>query len=149
MHYINTIKKACLVLAFLFASREIAAQDISDRAIKKNIAHIDDPLQRITQLQPRQFEYNTARFSHLRLRKGTQYGFLAEDMQTVFPDLVNDKTVSYKYGKNVYRNATVKTINEAGLIPLLVASVKEQQTEIEKLKTEILELKKVMALSND
>lgn len=149
MHYINGIKKACLALALLFASREISAQDISDRAIKKNIIPIDSPLQRITQLQPRQFEYNAATFSHLRLKKGTQYGFIAEDMQAVLPDLVNEKTVSYKYGKNVYRNATLKTINEAGLIPLLVASVKEQQTEIEKLKTEILELKKVMALSND
>ena len=35
----------------------------------------------------------------------------------------------------------IKTIDETGLIPVLVASIKEQQAEIEKLKRDIAELK--------
>ena len=148
MYYIiNTTKKACLAFAFLLTSGVIYAQDIPDRSIKKNITLIDSPLQKITQLQPKQFEYNAASFKHLKLKGGKQYGFIAEDIQVVFPDLVNEKSVSYRYGKNVYRNATIKTIDETSLIPVLVASIKEQQAEIEKLKTEILELKKQVVFS--
>lgn len=45
------------------------------------------------------------------------------------------------FGKNVYRGTKVKTIDETSLIPVLVASIKEQQVEIEKLKKDITELK--------
>jgi hypothetical protein len=149
MYCINTIKKACLAFAFLLTSGVIYAQDIPDRSIKKNITTIDSPLQKIAQLQPKQFEYNAATFKHLKLKGGKQYGFIAEDVYAVFPDLVNEKSVSYRYGKNVYRNATIKTINEASLIPVLVASIKEQQAEIEKLKAEMLELKKQVVYSDN
>lgn len=149
MYYINTIRKVCLAFAFLLTSIVIYAQDIPDRSIKKNITLIDSSLQKITQLQPKQFEYNTATFKHLKLKGGKQYGFIAEDIQAVFPDLVNEKSVSYRYGKNVYRNAIIKTIDETSLIPLLVASIKEQQAEIEKLKTEMLELKKQVVYSDN
>lgn len=149
MYYINTIRKACYVITFLIISNAIHAQDVPDRSIKKNISTINSPLQRITQLQPKQFEYNAAAFRHLKLKEGKQYGFIAEDIEAVFPTLVNEKSISYRYGKNVYRNATIKTINEASLIPVLVASIKEQQAEIEKLKAEMLELKKVMSLNNN
>ncbi|HRP57811.1 tail fiber domain-containing protein [Agriterribacter sp.] len=149
MYYINTAKKACYIFAFLLVANATHAQEISDHSIKKNITTIDSPLQKITQLQPKQFEYNAATFRHLKLKEGKQYGFIAEDIESVFPTLVNEKTVSYRYGKNVYRNATIKTINETSLIPVLVASVKEQQAEIEKLKAEMLELRKLMALSSN
>ena len=142
MSYTNTIKKASLAIASLLTSGVIYAQEISDRTIKKNVTLIERPLQKIMQLQPKQFEYNGAGFKHLKLKEGKQYGFIAEDVQSVFPHLVNEKSVLYRYGKNVYRNVTIKTIDETDLIPVLVASIKEQQTEIEKLKTEMLELKK-------
>ncbi|MEJ7589363.1 MAG: hypothetical protein WKI04_17545 [Ferruginibacter sp.] len=45
-------------------------------------------------------------------------------------------------GKNTYRNQTIHTINEASLIPVLVASIQELHGEIEQLKKEIEQLKK-------
>jgi hypothetical protein len=45
------------------------------------------------------------------------------------------------FGKNSYRNATLKTIDELSLIPVLVASIKEQQLQIEKLTSELEILK--------
>ena len=46
------------------------------------------------------------------------------------------------FGKNAYRDANMKTVDEASLIPLLVASIKEQQQQIEELKAAVAELKK-------
>ncbi|HRO45797.1 tail fiber domain-containing protein [Agriterribacter sp.] len=145
MFHNNAIIKAGMVFSLLITAAAGYGQDIPDHSIKKNIEAINDPLHKITQLDPKQFEYNAGSFKHLRLKAGKQYGFIAEDIQAVFPHLVNEKPVSYRYGKNVYRNATIKTIDETGLIPVLVASIKEQQHEIEKLKSEMLELKRQMA----
>ena len=58
--------------------------------------------------------------------------------------MVGEKSISYLFSKNTYRTATIKTIDESALIPVLVAAFKEQQAEIEKLKLEILELKNKM-----
>ncbi|MCC6286799.1 MAG: tail fiber domain-containing protein [Chitinophagaceae bacterium] len=144
MYAIN-IRKAFLSLAFVFVTATLLAQDLSDAKIKKNIEPIDNSLQRIMQLEPKKYEYNVSDFKHLKLQAGSQYGFIAEELQSIFPDLVKEKSVNYMFGKNIYRNATIKTIDEAGLIPVLVASVKEQQAEIEKLKMEVLQLKKQTA----
>lgn len=131
-----------MVSFLLIITTAIRSQNISDHSIKKNISAIDQPLQKITQLEPKQFEYNTASFKHLKLKGGQQFGFIAEEVGAVFPHLVSERSISYRYGKNAYRNATIKTIVEAGLIPILVASIKEQQAEIEKLRTEIAALQK-------
>jgi hypothetical protein len=49
--------------------------------------------------------------------------------------------MNYTTGKNSYRTAKVKTMDMESLIPILVASIQEQQAEIEKLKAELKALK--------
>jgi hypothetical protein len=117
------------------------SQKLHDNEIKKNVTAINNSLQKLTQLQPRMFEYKTDQYKHMKLQGGTQYGFVAEDFQQVFPELVKEKSTSYMFGKNSYRNATLKTIDELSLIPVLVASIKEQQLQIEKLTSELEILK--------
>lgn len=143
------IKKTSLVVVMVFVSIIAYSQKLYDNEIKKNITSINNSLQKLTQLQPRTFEYKTDQYKHLKLESGKQYGFLAEDFQQIFPELVREKSTSYMFGKNSYRNATVKTIDELSLIPLLVASIKEQQLQIDKLtaELEILKSRKDAALA--
>jgi hypothetical protein len=77
----------------------------------------------------------------LHFQSGTHYGFLAENVAGVFPELVKTKTVSYNFGKNSTRDAKVKTVEEHELISVLVAAIKEQQTLIEKLRTDLQQIK--------
>jgi hypothetical protein len=119
----------------------ISAQSVSDSEIKKNLANISTPLQKLVQLEPKVFEYNTEKYKHLKLKSGKTFGFMADNMLQVFPELVTTKHSSYMFGKNVFRDTKIKIIDESSLIPVLVASIKEQQTEIEKLKKDIEELK--------
>lgn len=147
MRYIN-LKKGYLFLAFLLVAVFSQGQEISDAVIKKNISTIDDPLRKLIQLSPKSFEYDNKNYKYLKLQHGLQYGFIAEDLQAVFPNLVKERSVSYMFGKNAYRHTRIKVIDEASLIPVLVAAIKEQQIAIENLKTEIQGLKKDQAISH-
>jgi len=143
MRYITSISKyLCVVLFFTVIAQQSSAQSVSDKQIKKNVSTISEPLKSVTALEPRVFEYNTAQFSHLQLPQGAHYGFISEEFQQVFPELVGQKHYSYMQGKNLYKKAAVKTVDMEGLIPVLVASIKEQQKEIDQLRMELDELKK-------
>jgi hypothetical protein len=137
----KTFKISIILISFLLVCVYSGAQNTSDAAIKKNISAIDSPLQKLVRLSPVSYEYDQANYKYLNLQHGRQYGFIAEDLQAIFPALVKQKPVSYMFGKNVYRDARIKVVDEASLIPVLVASVKEQQSEIEKLKSDVQELK--------
>ena len=140
MHYKN-FKSHLLLIGFLLVTVCSGAQDIPDAVIKKNVTVIDSPLERLIQLSPVSFEYDHANYKHLKLQHGRQYGFIAENLQPVFPTLVKERSISYMFGKNVYRNARIRIVDEASLVPILVAAIQEQQTDIEKLKAEVYELK--------
>jgi hypothetical protein len=62
--------------------------------------------------------------------KKTKYGFLAQEIQKIYPDLV-------------YQDEEGNLgIDYTGLIPVLISAMQEQQQKIEKLETELQSLKK-------
>ncbi|MFT3903192.1 MAG: tail fiber domain-containing protein [Niabella sp.] len=121
------------------------AQSISDYQLKTNVTDIQNPIKQLKQLEPKVFEYNKQGYSFLKLENGQHYGFLAEDVQKVFPELVKEKSVSYMQGKNRMRQAKIKTIDEKAFIPVLIASIKQQQAEIEALKLELMKVQQTAA----
>lgn len=133
-----------ITIVLLLTGTNIFAQAIPDTELKTNVQPLTSALQRILQLQPSSYEFNTQKYTQLQLSQGRHYGFVAEHVQSVFPELVEQRTVSYMFGKNAFRQASVKSVNEAGLVPLLVASIKEQQQQIEELRAVAEELKKKM-----
>ena len=136
-----------LITSLLLGISSITAQSFSDREIKYNIQDIDDAVQLLLQLRPITFEYNTTHFKQLKLKEGKQYGFLSENVQRTFPELIEKKNINYMFGKNAYRNASIPKINENQLIPVLVASILELQDQIYDLRKEILELKTQKAVT--
>ena len=130
-----------LSIVILLFAKTSHAQTLSDTEIKRNITSINSPLNALMQLEPRVFEYETNKFKDAGFKSGRQLGFLTDNMRAVFPGLVSNRYFSYMYGKNNYRQSSVPTIDAVGLIPLLVASIQEMNTEIERLKLEINTLK--------
>lgn len=137
----NYSKQIILVHLFFLASFAAFSQTLSDTEIKRNIVPIETALQKLITLQPKTYEYDTKQYRHIGLRQGKQYGFIAEDIQTVFPELVTEKSTQFMAGKNFFKRASFKTVDEQSLIPLLVAAIKEQQHQIDELKQAIAELK--------
>lgn len=138
----TSIKHIGLITLGLFISTATIAQTINDQQTKLNVASISNPVEKLSQLKPISFEYNTKQYKFLNLQTGKQYGFLSENIQAVFPELVKEKRVSYMQGKNNYKSASIANIDETSLIPVLVASIVEQQKQIDQLKSEIEALKK-------
>lgn len=137
------MKNKLLVLA-LFSVAFVSSgysQSISDKEIKINVIEMSNALEKINQLEPVTYQYDTHKYKQLHFSNGKKFGFLAENLQKIFPEMVYSKHISYMAGKNMYKSYIVKQVDKESLIPVLVASIKELHTEIEKLKLELLELR--------
>lgn len=82
--------------------------------------------------------------NELNLEHGKEYGFLAKDLQELFPSLVKEKRISERFGKNAYRTKVIKVIDEKALIPAMVSSIKKQNVEIQDLKKKMITLESKM-----
>lgn len=118
-----------------------SAQKIDEQELKVDIGKISNSAVQLSKLDPVTFKYDVAKFKHLKLPAGKQYGFLASNVQSEFPAMVHEAAKVYESGKNNSKVAKYEEVQTAYLIPLLVAAVKEQQAEIELLKQEVKLLK--------
>ena len=90
----------------------------SDARLKTNVRVIDDPLEKVLQI-------NGVSFNWIENDKPSM-GVIADNIQEVLPDLVSD--------------GNPKTVNYNGLIGLLIEVVKEQQTQINSLNERLSRL---------
>ena len=84
------------------------------------------------------------------MRSGTQYGFIAQEVESTISDLIVDDTGIRMFDK--YDNILTgfakppeggnyaKSVNVNGIVPVLVEALKEAITEIETLKTKVAAL---------
>lgn len=98
----------------------------SDINLKDNIVEISNELSdNIMSLKPTQFTFK----SDKSVQKQIHYGFIAQEFETIFPELV-----CLKPGKI----ANIKAINYLEILPLLVSKIQKMQNEIDELKTQIV-----------
>lgn len=63
--------------------------DTSDRKLKKQIEDFDG-LETILALRPKTYEFRNDEYPHMNLKRGKQYGFIAQELQEVIPEMVSD-----------------------------------------------------------
>lgn len=115
----------------------------SDRKVKKDISPVQNVLPALLSLQAYRYHYT------LDLLGGDErfyYGFMADEVERLFPDLVAEKDFGAPQrrtgpplGPSELRLKAVSTIS---LIPILVEAIKEQQAQIEALKAELEQLRR-------
>ena len=108
----------------------------SDKKLKKNILPMGPTLEKVAKLQPKTFVMRTDEFPGLGLPSGPQMGLIAQDVDTVFPDLVSTSTVPTSSERNS-PPITYEGVNYIGLIPVLIKAIQEQQTQITALQAQI------------
>jgi len=101
----------------------------SDQNLKENIQSMIGGTAIVNQLNPVSFEWKSGIGG-----TGTKYGFIAQEVQTVIPDVVSTDP-----------SGTVG-IDTVSLIPFLVKSIKEQQETIDHLRSEIEFIKNQLGL---
>lgn len=112
----------------------------SDKKLKTNISDMPSALNKLKTLKVKSYDY--IQDKTLKLPKGTQFGFIAQDMELVYPELVNNqKQIKMIDGKDAgAESVEYKAINYIGMVPILTKALQEQQELIEKLEKRIEEL---------
>ncbi len=106
--------------------------DVSDRRLKENIKSIENPLGRLQQIKG--YTYNL-----IADKTGTrEYGVMAQDVQTVFPEMV-----SIIDEENGYMG-----VSYIQLVPVLLEATKELNDKIKDLEAENTQLKAQVAKIN-
>ena len=85
------------------------------------------------QLQPKRYSFIQEGLSHISLPEGEQIGLISQEVEDVFPALVTDVIRPAQVdslGETIVPEMTFKAMNYDGLIPVLIAAVKHQQTQI-------------------
>ena len=111
----------------------------SDERLKQNISSLDNSLETIKNLNPVKFNWID---NFVEEENGkTLYGFIAQEVQDVFPDAIEP----FADGKEIIVDDKVignpLTVREKFLVPMLVKAMQEQQTQIEALQAEVAALK--------
>jgi hypothetical protein len=104
---------------------------ISDVRFKENIRDLDDGLEKVLALKPRKFDWKEGKGED----KKNARGFIAQELETVFPDMVTEWLDPAPEGEESY-----KAVN-ANLIPTLVKAIQEQQALITQLQADVAALK--------
>ena len=89
----------------------------SDINLKQNVKVIDNPLEKVLQLNGVSFDWK-----HMQQSSA---GVIAQDVEKVLPEIVRGDVDGYK------------SLNYNGLIGLLIEAVKEQQKQIDELREQI------------
>ena len=120
----------------------------SDARLKTNVKDINaDALSKVKELRPVQYQWKqvedvrvedtitikTPHFSEDVDLNQTHYGFLAQEVLKLFPELVNEDGAGYL------------SVNYVELIPLLIQAVQELSVEVEELKSSDISKKRIAA----
>lgn len=97
----------------------------SDIVLKENIESISvKKMRNLLHLKPIEFSYKTD------THKQKHYGFIAQEIEKVYPELVKSSNLNYN-------RIHYKRVNYIELIPILVAQIQIMQKEIDELKEQV------------
>jgi hypothetical protein len=112
----------------------------SDRRLKSNIVPIKNALQQLSLIQGTHYTITTPTTltnGEKSAQQREQFGVIAQDVELVFPELIKEKALFINQGdETVY-----KTVDYIQLVPVMIEAIKELNTEVERLKKELEEVK--------
>lgn len=107
----------------------------SDARMKMNVNKVSD-ISGIYKLEPKTYFLKDSLNDKSIDNKTLQYGFLAQDVQKIYPEMV------FTDGDGML------SLNYTAIIPLLVKTVQQQHAEIENLKTQIAQSSSLVELKS-
>jgi hypothetical protein len=97
----------------------------SDVRYKRDINIIHGALEKINKINGVYYYWRTKEFSDMEFSEERQVGIIAQEIEKLFPELVNTDASGYK------------SVNYSKITTVLIEAVKEQQQTIEELENEI------------
>ena len=99
--------------------------NVSDRRLKKDITPIESALNKVKLLNGVSFNWDKTPRPDLNLDDKNHLGLIAQDVEEILPQVVSTGIDELK----------TKTISYSDIVPVLIEAIKEQQSQIEELKT--------------
>lgn len=109
---------------------------VSDERLKSNIRPIEGALERLMQVNGKQYTLRVPQSGQKKLdeegeptayRTAEQYGVIAQEVEAVFPEMVQTKRVFLANGDET----EYKLVNYDELIPVLIEAIKELNAKVE------------------
>lgn len=117
--------------------------NVSDRKFKRDIAEFR-ALDRIMKLAPKTYEMKREEYRSMNLAAGRQFGFIAQELQKVFPELVHESLNSVPLegtdGRVTNENIEYLGVDYISMVPILTQAMQEQQEIIGAKEERILRL---------
>jgi len=100
---------------------------ISDVRLKENIRDLDDGLEKVLALKPRKFDWKEGKGADIKNARG----FIAQEFETVFPDLIDEWKDPAPEGEDPYKSV------RQDLIPTLVKAIQELNAKVTALEAQL------------
>jgi len=101
----------------------------SDRRFKKDIENIPNSLELVRKIHGTKYHFNQEAFPDRNFAGGLQYGFIAQELEQVIPEVT------------VLNSDGYYAVNYTMLIPVLTEAIKEQDKTVTELRNELAELR--------
>ena len=115
------------------AANDVVAFSTSDIRLKENIKPIENALDKISKISGNTYDWK-ADLKDVHGYEGNDVGVIAQEVEAVLPQLVQDRDNGYK------------AVKYDKIVALLIEGIKEQQTQIHSLTLEIEKLKEQKGL---
>ena len=112
-----------------------ASNDISDVRLKENIVTVERSLDKIMQLRGVKFNWK----EETNMTDRDQFGVIAQEVETVFPELVLNNSI---HGEGY------KSVQYGGFVSPFIESIKELNSKISVLEQENQQLKQIICLDH-
>jgi len=123
------------VIGKIVASGTITTSAIScpsDLRYKKNIVPLTGATEKLMQINAVRYNWRREEFPNMGFNDKLQTGFIAQELEKIFPEMVFTDDAGYK------------SIDYSRLTPLLVETIREQQTQIAEIKKRLNEIEKIL-----
>ncbi len=121
---------------------------ISDESLKTDVADAGPVMDLVLSLQPRQYEYAVDLHPELGLPQGKRFGLIAQELEEHLPELVSLKVRPAQIdssGEYISEEYSYKTVDYAGLVPVLLAGLQEQQEQMDEMKDQLAAMQEALA----
>lgn len=118
----------------------------SDQRLKKNIQDLDPVLDKVMQLQTKTYEFDREKYDYANLANGPQVGFIAQNVQELFPTLVEEERhvfsmgIDNETGNEIEKELNILGMSQTEMVPILTKAIQEQQNIINQQQAQIDEL---------
>jgi hypothetical protein len=107
-------------------------QELSDFRFKKNIRPLTNVLSKVLSVQGVSYDWKTEEFPQKSFSDKTEFGFIAQELEKYFPNVVLTDENGYK------------SVQYSHMVPVLLEAIKEQQRLIDQLQGAVSNLSKVL-----